>query len=94
MNELFPIFLKADQIELLLIGGGEVAAEKLHFLLKSSPDAKLTVVAKKVSTQVRNIAENFSGVTVEERSFNSWDVDGKNIVTGKPLFGIDFLLWL
>ena len=44
-NNLYPIFLKAKALHVLIIGGGNVAEEKLHFLLKSSPDAKVTIVS-------------------------------------------------
>ena len=47
-NTLFPIFLKCSQLEILVVGGGYVAAEKLHFLTKSSPDARITLVAPMV----------------------------------------------
>ena len=30
-NTLFPIFLKLSKLNILIIGGGNVAAEKLHF---------------------------------------------------------------
>ena len=44
-NNLYPIFLKVEQLEVLIVGGGFVAEEKLSFLLKSSPNAKVTMVA-------------------------------------------------
>jgi precorrin-2 dehydrogenase/sirohydrochlorin ferrochelatase len=44
-NELYPIFLKAKNLNFLIIGGGFVAEEKLTFLLKSSPHAKVTMVS-------------------------------------------------
>ena len=44
-NELYPIFLKTDALQLLIVGGGDVAHEKLSFLLKSSPNAKVRLVA-------------------------------------------------
>ena len=44
-NKLYPIFLKTANLHILIIGGGNVAEEKLSFLTKSSPDAKVTVVA-------------------------------------------------
>lgn len=44
-NNLYPIFLKTASLEVLIVGGGFVAEEKLRFLLKSSPDAKVTMVA-------------------------------------------------
>ena len=44
-NNLYPIFLKTNNFRILVVGGGEVALEKLTFLFKSSPDAKVRTVA-------------------------------------------------
>ena len=44
-NNLYPIFLKTSNFRILIVGGGEVAQEKLTFLFKSSPDAKVRIVA-------------------------------------------------
>ncbi|MCF8715927.1 bifunctional precorrin-2 dehydrogenase/sirohydrochlorin ferrochelatase [Joostella atrarenae] len=44
-NELYPVFLKVNNLNTLIVGGGNVALEKLTFLLKSSPNAKVQMVA-------------------------------------------------
>lgn len=44
-NNLYPIFLKMHQLQTLIVGGGHVALEKLTFLLKSSPNANVQMVA-------------------------------------------------
>ena len=44
-NNLYPIFLKMYQLQTLIVGGGNVALEKLSFLLKSSPNANVKMVA-------------------------------------------------
>jgi precorrin-2 dehydrogenase/sirohydrochlorin ferrochelatase len=44
-NNLYPIFLKTSQLNILIVGGGYVALEKLNFLIKSSPDARVKLVA-------------------------------------------------
>ena len=44
-NNLYPIFLKTSQLNILIVGGGYVALEKLNFLIKSSPDANVKLVA-------------------------------------------------
>lgn len=44
-NNLYPIFLKVKNLQVLIVGGGFVAEEKLTFLLKSSPDANVTMVS-------------------------------------------------
>lgn len=57
MNELYPIFLKLSQLNTLLVGAGSVGLEKLTFLLKSSPNAKVTVVAPEISEEVKDLAQ-------------------------------------
>ncbi|GMN06653.1 hypothetical protein MTsPCn5_20420 [Croceitalea sp. MTPC5] len=44
-NELYPVFLKVSNLNVLIVGGGLVAEEKLTFLLKSSPNAKVTMIS-------------------------------------------------
>ncbi len=56
-NELYPIFLKVAELEVLIVGGGKVGLEKLTFLLKSSPNAKVTVVAQDFSNEFIAFAE-------------------------------------
>ncbi|MGS2740527.1 precorrin-2 dehydrogenase/sirohydrochlorin ferrochelatase family protein [Sinomicrobium sp. M5D2P17] len=56
-NELYPVFLKVNELNVLLVGAGNVGYEKLSFLLKSSPNAKVIVVAPDFSDEVRTLAE-------------------------------------
>jgi precorrin-2 dehydrogenase/sirohydrochlorin ferrochelatase len=51
-NELYPIFLKVNILDVLIVGGGDVALEKLSFLLKSSPNAKVVLVTKTVHQDI------------------------------------------
>lgn len=51
-NTLYPVFLKLSQLKILIVGAGEVAKEKLHFLLKSSPDAQITVIAPEIASEI------------------------------------------
>ncbi len=44
-NELYPVFLKVNKLNILMLGAGEVGHEKLHFLLKSSPNAQVEMIA-------------------------------------------------
>lgn len=45
MNNLYPIFIKPENIRILIVGAGFVALEKLTFLYKSSPEAMVTLVS-------------------------------------------------
>ncbi|MBC3847453.1 bifunctional precorrin-2 dehydrogenase/sirohydrochlorin ferrochelatase [Winogradskyella echinorum] len=57
-NNLYPIFLKAKNLNVLIVGGGYVAEEKLTFLLKSSPDANVTMVAPEFREDTIKIANS------------------------------------
>jgi siroheme synthase-like protein len=78
-NELFPIFLKVHKLNVLLVGGGKVAEEKLHFLLKSSPRARLRIVGKEISPAVRELVKGKEAtIDVYEKEFQTgdlWDAD-------------------
>lgn len=80
MNELFPIFLKAHQIPILIIGGGEVAAEKLKFLIKSSPNAKVTLVAKEIAPITQQFLQRNPSIQFHNRWFKKEDLYEKKIV--------------
>lgn len=79
-NPLYPIFLKLHQLNLLIVGAGTVGYEKLSFILKSSPDAQITVVAPEISKEVWEIATDFPQVQLIQRPYLSDDLRGKNLV--------------
>ncbi|UZH56145.1 bifunctional precorrin-2 dehydrogenase/sirohydrochlorin ferrochelatase [Salinimicrobium tongyeongense] len=56
-NELYPVFLKVNKLNILIVGGGNVGHEKLHFLLKSSPNANVEVVAKEFLPETEALAK-------------------------------------
>lgn len=59
-NNLYPIFLRMHKIQTLIVGGGNVGLEKLTFLLKSSPDANVEMVAPFFRDEVKALAEQFN----------------------------------
>ena len=58
MNTLYPIFLKTENFNILIVGGGFVGTEKLSFILKNSPNANITVVAKEISDEIAFLDNN------------------------------------
>ena len=78
-NNLYPIFLKLNNLEVLIVGGGYVAEEKLTFLLKSSPDAKVTMVSPMYRETTIKIA-NTGNVKRVNDSYNVNYLNGKHIV--------------
>ncbi len=55
-NNLFPIFLKLDSLETLIVGGGHVGLEKLNAILKNSPMAKISLVARTIHESIKSVA--------------------------------------
>ena len=80
MNTLFPIFLKAHELNILIVGGGEVGAEKLFFLLKSSPEAKVRLIAELLSDEVKEIAAKHPQVELVNRLFEPTDLEGVEVL--------------
>lgn len=81
-NTLYPIFLKLDKVGMLIVGAGKVGLEKLHFILKNSPDAIITILAENVSDEVFNLVAEHKSKRIEiiEKMFESDDVCGFAIV--------------
>ena len=80
MNELYPIFLKTETLQFLIVGGGNVALEKLEFLIKSSPNAQITMVAPYYRKATLDFVTNKSNISLIHRTFNSFFLKGKHIV--------------
>lgn len=66
-NNLYPIFLKTGQLRILVVGGGYVAEEKLHFLFKSSPDSHVTVLAPYFRKGTETLMKNKPITRIEAR---------------------------
>lgn len=59
-NELYPVFLKVSNLHILIVGGGNVALEKLTFLLKSSPNAQVEMVSPMFREETIALANTFN----------------------------------
>jgi precorrin-2 dehydrogenase/sirohydrochlorin ferrochelatase len=79
-NNLFPIFLKLEALETLIVGGGPVGLEKLNAILKNSPNARVTLVARQIQQPIHELAAAHPTVTLVERNFKLWDLWGKDLV--------------
>ncbi len=85
-NNLYPIFLKVKELNVLIIGGGNVAEEKLTFLLKSSPDANVTMVSPMFREATVALAKK-GNVKLVKSKYKKRFLKGRHIVvatTDKP----------
>lgn len=78
-NQLYPIFLKVTELNTLIVGGGNVALEKLTFLLKSSPEAKVQMVSPVFKTETVVLAKKH-GVQLFEQNYEDQFLENKHIV--------------
>jgi siroheme synthase-like protein len=78
-NRLYPIFVKLEDLELLLVGAGNVALEKLNSLLSNSPGAKLTIVAPEIKDEIRTLLKDHPSAKILQRPFNEGDLEDKHL---------------
>jgi siroheme synthase-like protein len=79
-NTLYPVFLKLHQLRVLLVGGGNVAYEKLTSLLSNSPDIAITIVAPVIRDEVNELVKRHSACRIIQRNFENADLEDKEIV--------------
>lgn len=79
-NNLYPVFLKLEQLETLLVGAGNVGLEKLQSLLANSPEAKITIVATQVKDEISELVQKHPSCKIFQRPFEESDLDNKDLV--------------
>ncbi len=79
MNNLFPIFLKLEELHTLIVGGGNVGLEKLEAALRNSPKAKITLVAPEIKDEIKELAQTHNLRLVFEK-YNSKYLETIDIV--------------
>jgi len=79
-NNLFPVFLKLEELHTLIIGGGYVGTEKITAVLSNSPNARITLVAPEINNSIIRLSKNCKNVALVYRKFIDEDVLGKDIV--------------
>ena len=73
----FPMFMDMRGMKILVIGGGQIAAEKLEKLVQFT--AKITVIASKVEKEAQMLIEEHK-LILEQRAYHSGDIEGFDIV--------------
>lgn len=79
-NNLFPIFLKLEELNVLLIGGGNVALEKLSAILSNAPSTSVRIVALVANDAIRELAEQHNNLQLVEKPYDAADIDGADLV--------------
>ena len=79
-NHLFPVFLKLEELRLLVIGGGNVGLEKLTAVIHNAPATRVKLVAKAINEAVRHFAAKHHNIHLAEKEFEVSDLNDVDIV--------------
>jgi siroheme synthase-like protein len=79
-NNLYPVFLKLEQMHVLLVGAGNVALEKLESLLGNAPATIVTIVAPFVREEVVAFIKHHPQCNILQRAYEENDLQNKTLV--------------
>jgi len=79
-NNLFPVFLKLENLRVLLIGAGNVGLEKLQAIVNNSPKTRVKVVAKEISELVYALANRYPVIEIINVEYDPSFLDDCDIV--------------
>ena len=80
MNTLFPIFIKAEELHTLIVGGGYVGLEKLTALLTNAPDARVTLVAPNIRDEIRQLTHQNPNRQLMQEPYHERHLADKDLV--------------
>jgi len=79
-NDLFPVFLKLQELFVLVIGGGNVGLEKLAAVMANSPLTKVKLIATEINPGIRDLALKYANIELAQRAYHATDLDPAEIV--------------
>ncbi|MCX2486620.1 TSUP family transporter [Pedobacter sp. MR2016-24] len=79
-NQLFPVFLKLNQLQTVIIGAGPVGLEKLSAVLAQSEHAKITIIAEDICAEVAELASRLPQLKLYQKTYAATDLEEADIV--------------
>ncbi len=79
-NNLFPVFLKLEELKVLVIGGGNVALEKLSAVLSNAPTTTIRLVAIEIIESIANLASTHDNIELIQKAYEETDLDWADVV--------------
>lgn len=80
MNNLFPVFIKLEDLRLLIVGAGEIGLEKLNTVLSNSPNTRIRIVAKEIKEEVEQIAFQYPNIQIIQSEYKSSFLDECDLI--------------
>ena len=65
-----PVFINASTNKILIIGGGKLASEQLNDIMQNIPDANISVLAKRLSDDIKNLLLENTSVKIINEDFD------------------------
>lgn len=78
-NRLFPVFLKLEELKILIVGGGNVGLEKLLAVIHNSPATRVKLVAIEINDAIRNTAGNHENIRLFQQPYQPADLDDVDV---------------
>src|SRR5674476_704587 len=69
-----------ETLHLLIIGGGNVAFEKLNTVMQNSPATFVHLVAISINDKIYELASEYSNIIIDERPYTVLDLEESDIV--------------
>ncbi|NIM36684.1 MAG: hypothetical protein GTN67_15615, partial [Hydrotalea flava] len=68
-NNLFPVFFKLETMAVLIVGGGNIAMEKLQSIVQNAPATPITIVAIEIKPAIYAIAAVNTHITIVQQKY-------------------------
>jgi uncharacterized protein len=79
-NHLFPVFMKLERLSVLIVGGGNVALEKLTAILHNAPACKVTVIATSIQQGILDLVNTSPDLQIMERTYHLGDAGEYDVI--------------
>lgn len=79
-NHLFPVFLKLEELRLLIVGGGNVGLEKLLAVLHNAPATTIRLIAITINEEIKELAASHKNIQLTEKAFDNSDLEQIDLV--------------
>lgn len=78
-NNLFPVFLKLENLSVLIVGGGNVGLEKLMAVIHNAPATKVKLVAINISEAIEHVVLQHPRIELAQRPYTTADLNGADV---------------
>tara|TARA_B100000809_G_scaffold266869_1_gene332357 strand:+ start:5611 stop:6204 length:594 start_codon:yes stop_codon:yes gene_type:complete len=94
-NQLFPVFLRLDKLQLLVVGAGNVGFEKLSFMFRHCTNPNITLVAPQIDERILKLNSEFPDqIHIVKKDFEPSDTQGMDlIIAGTSNMALNRSIW-